>query len=168
MFIGSCRWLWNDCLSPSVPGGEDMPAFPTALGVQGFGFHTPESLSGLQQQLFPNLEVQACPRSCSTCERHSLRVQHPLCFGTGWTLRAQPHRGNPCGTAGAGHAVGLVWGWGCASSGSGGHHSNPSLGWPICEFQMCPGVKWVQQRESGGSGAASQQDFSGFVSSPRF
>lgn len=78
MFIGSCPWLWNDWFEPLSPWWGGHAWFPTALDVQGFGFDTPGSLPRPQQQLFPNLEVQACPRSCSTCGRHSLRVRHPL------------------------------------------------------------------------------------------
>lgn len=44
----------------------------------------------------------------------------------------------------------------------------PRLGWPIREFQTCAGVRWVQQRGSGDSRAASQEEFSGFVSFPHF
>lgn len=131
VFIGSCPWLWNNWVGVAAHQslvGTMCPAFPLDWVCRALDFSPCHHLT--PQGAFPDssstLEVQACTRSCSTPERHSLRVQHLLVL---WD-RLDPEGSAPSVAApgGAGHEEGLVWGWSCPSSGSGGHHSNPSFG----------------------------------------
>lgn len=138
VFIGNCPWLWNNWFelgggcSPSVPRGE---AFPLDWVCRALGFTpchhlTPQgAFPASSSSVFPNLGGAGCTRSCSISERRSLRVKHLLVLWRGSAPSpAIPGGAGPCGSAGAGHGEGLLWGWACPCSGSGGHHSNPSFG----------------------------------------
>lgn len=113
MAVRDCCELGAGC-SLSVP--------PTALAVQGFGFHTlpPPHTQGAfpepSSSVFPNLEVQACSRSCSASGRHSLEL---------WD-RLAPEGSAPSVAIPA--AAGAALGLGLSLLRPCGHHSSPSFG----------------------------------------
>lgn len=181
VFIGNCPWLWNNWFelgggcSPSVPRGEAFPLHWVCRTLDFTPCHhlTPQgAFPDSSSSVSPNLGGAGCTRSRSTSERHSLRVKHLL--GLWEKLGQEGSASSPAVPGGAVEVLVLDMVRGCFGAGVvpaqvlGVTTQIPHLGWPIREFQTCAGVRWVQQRGSGGSCAASQEEFSGFVSFPHF